>query len=311
MPRLTIFCYRKRPFRSKMDLAKIMAESLRSIFFGVCGVVTPVLLASSVMLRSEASTNLLANVRQLTFEGNRSGEGYFSPDGKALIFQSERETNNPFYQIYVLDLESGDTHRVSPGIGKTTCAFFRPGLDEVLFASTHLDPQAWAKQKAEFELRKTGKERRYSWDYDEEMEIFSAKRDGTDLRRLTDSPGYDAEAAYSPDGKKIVFCSLRAAYPAGKLNPDERKRLETDPAWFGDIYIMDADGSNQRRLTTSPGYDGGPFFSPDGTRIIWRRFDEKGITADVFTMKTEEMAETHLEELESLQKKYGMRLPGI
>src|SRR5438094_4148367 len=87
----------------------------------------------------------LAHTRQLIFEGRRSGEGYFSPDGKALIFQSEREAGNPFYQIYTLDLETGDTARISPGIGKTTCAFFRPGTDEVLFSSTHLDPDAVAK----------------------------------------------------------------------------------------------------------------------------------------------------------------------
>src|SRR5436190_4814156 len=87
-------------------------------------------------------SQFLTNVRQLIFEGKRSGEGYFSPDGKALIFQSEREAENPFYQIYILDLTSGETHRVSPGIGKTTCGFFRPGTDEVLFASTHLDLQA-------------------------------------------------------------------------------------------------------------------------------------------------------------------------
>src|SRR3989442_15737840 len=110
--------------------------------------------------------HFLSNVRQLTFEGRRSGEGYFSSDGKALIFQSEREPGNPFYQIYILDLDSGETHRVSPGIGKTTCAFFRPGTDEVLFASTHLDPEAKAKQKAELDFRAAGKERRYSWDYD-------------------------------------------------------------------------------------------------------------------------------------------------
>jgi Tol biopolymer transport system component len=75
----------------------------------------------------------LSSVRQLIFEGRRSGEGYFSPDGKALIFESEREPDNPFYQIYVLDLTSGDIHRVSLGTGKTTCGFFRPGKDEVLF----------------------------------------------------------------------------------------------------------------------------------------------------------------------------------
>src|SRR4051812_48401867 len=67
----------------------------------------------------------LTRTRQLTYDGKRSGEGYFSPDGKLLIFQSEREPENPFYQIYTLDLESGDTRRVSPGLGKTTCAFFR------------------------------------------------------------------------------------------------------------------------------------------------------------------------------------------
>src|SRR5712671_6270751 len=120
------------------------------------------LLAISARLAPTAdSTNearFLQNTRQLTFEGRRSGEGYFSPDGKSLIFQSEREGGNPFYQIYILDLESGDTHRVSPGTGKTTCAFFRPGTDEVLFASTHLDPQATAKQKAELEFRASGKE---------------------------------------------------------------------------------------------------------------------------------------------------------
>src|SRR3954466_1120350 len=96
-----------------------------------------------------AESQFLGNVRPLTFEGRRSGEGYFSPDGKSLIFQSEREPGNPFYQIYILDLEIGEASRVSPGIGKTTCAFFRPGSDEVLFASTHLDPDAVAKQKAE------------------------------------------------------------------------------------------------------------------------------------------------------------------
>src|SRR5262245_24403900 len=91
----------------------------------------------------------LANTRQLIFEGKRSGEGYFSPDGQALIFQSERQSDNPFYQIYILDLASGDIRRVSPGTGKTTCGFFRPGTEDVLFASSNLDPQARDKQKAE------------------------------------------------------------------------------------------------------------------------------------------------------------------
>src|SRR6478672_5741154 len=107
-----------------------------------------------------------SNARQLVFEGKRSGEGYFSPDGKKLIFQSEREPSNPFYQQYILDLESGETTRVSPGQGKTTCGFFQTGTDRVLFASTHTDAEAVAKQKAELEFRASGKQRRYSWDYD-------------------------------------------------------------------------------------------------------------------------------------------------
>ncbi len=232
-----------------------------------------------------AESHFLSNTRQLIFEGKRSGEGYFSPDGKALIFQSEREPENPFYQIYLLDLESGDSHRVSPGTGKTTCAFFRPGSDAVLFASTHLDPECGAKQKAELDFRASGKQRRYSWDYDEHMDIFTARRDGANIKRLTSTPGYDAEGDYSPDGQLIVFCSLRDAYPTNKLSGDDLKRLETDPSSFGEIYLMNADGTNPQRLTRSPGYDGGPFFSPDGQRILWRRFDEKGVNADVYTMK--------------------------
>src|SRR4051794_7501317 len=148
---------------------------------------------SALAAETNQESRFLSNTRQLTFEGRRSGEGYFSPDGKALIFQSERDPDNPFYQIFLLDLESGDTHRVSTGVGKTTCAFFRPASDEVLFASTHLDPNAHAKQKAELDFRASGKERRYSWDYDEQMDIFVARRDGSNVRRLTMSPGYDAE----------------------------------------------------------------------------------------------------------------------
>ena len=235
----------------------------------------------------DEESRFIANTRQLIFEGRRSGEGYFLPDGSKLIFQSEREEGNPFYQMYVLDLNTGDTTRVSPGTGKTTCGFFQPGTDRVLFASTHADPQAVEKQKAELEFRESGHERRYSWDYDDAFEIYSAKQDGTELVNLTHSPGYDAEGAFSPDGKQIIFCSLRAAFPLEKLSPEERTRYNKDASWFGDIYIMNADGSNVRRLTNAPGYDGGPFFSPNGQRVVWRHFEENGMIADIWTMKTD------------------------
>ncbi|MEI9895482.1 MAG: PA domain-containing protein [Chthoniobacter sp.] len=227
----------------------------------------------------------ITNARQLIFEGKRSGEGYFHPDGNLLIFQSEREEGNPFYQMYLLDLLSGETARVSPGTGKTTCGFFQPGTGRVMFASTHADPEAVAKQKAELDFRASGQQRRYSWDYDATMDIYSCNQDGTQLVNLTHSPGYDAEGAFSPDGKQIVFCSLRGAFPLEKLTPEQRARYEKDPAYFGDIYIMNADGTNVRQLTDAPGYDGGPFFSPDGSRIIWRHFAESGMVADVWTMK--------------------------
>ena len=96
---------------------------------------------------AEGEAQFLSRVRQLTLEGRRSGEGYYSPDGKNIIFQSEREKGNPFYQIYIMSLETGDVNRVSPGTGKTTCAFFRPGTQEVLFASSHVDPEAVKKQR--------------------------------------------------------------------------------------------------------------------------------------------------------------------
>lgn len=232
-------------------------------------------------------SDFLSRTRQLILEGRRSGEGYFSPDGTALIYQAEKDPENPFYQIHILDFETGESHQVSPGNGKTTCAFFRPGTAEVLFASTHHDPKSRQYQKDELERRTQGTQDKYSWDYDPEMDIFSCQRDGTQLRRLTQARGYDAEGSYSPDGKWIAFCSNRSAYPESALNEQDRKRLELDPSYFGDIYIMKADGTGVRQLTQSRGYDGGPFFSPDGNRIIWRRFTEDGHSADIYTMKTD------------------------
>jgi Tol biopolymer transport system component len=241
----------------------------------------------SVAATPEASEGtFLKNARQLTFSGKRAGEGYFSADGKQLIFQDERDADNPFYQIWILNLETGDSHRVTPGTGKTTCAYFHPSGERVMFASTHLDPDAVEKQQMEIQFRESGKQRRYSWDYDETYDIFAAHPDGSDITRLTDARGYDAEGSYSPDGNWIVFSSMRDAY-TGTLSKEDQERLDMDPSYFAEIYIMRADGSQQTRLTTEPGYDGGPFFTPNGERIVWRHFTTDGATADVFTMKTD------------------------
>jgi Tol biopolymer transport system component len=232
-----------------------------------------------------AERDFLTRIRRLTVEGRRAGEGYWSKDGRQLVFQSEREPGNPFYQIYLMDMASGDVTRISPGLGKTTCSFINPETGDVLFASTHHDSRSKQLQDEELAFRASGKERRYSWDYDPEMELYVRSARTGMLRRLTNTRGYDAEASYSPDGQWIAFSSTRDAYDR-PLSMVEQKQLETDPSYFAEIYIMraDADGSGPKRLTTVPGYDGGPFFSPDGKRIIWRRFDEAGLIADVRTM---------------------------
>ena len=226
---------------------------------------------------------LLNNIRQLTFDGKRAGEGYFSRDGKRMVFQSERDADNPFYQIYLMDLEFGDVNRISPGYGKTTCSWIHPTESRVLFASTHDDPDARAKQQAEIDFRASGQERRYAWDYDEHFELYSADFDGGNIKRLTNARGYDAEGSYSPDGQWIAFASNRASYTED-LSQHDAEMFKVDPAYMMDIYIMRADGSDVRQLTNVKGYDGGPFFSPDGKRITWRRFAENGLTAEIYTM---------------------------
>lgn len=199
----------------------------------------------------------LANIKQVTSGFVRAGEGYFSPDGKRIIFQAEeKDTGNPFYQIFVQDLETGSFRRISPGVGRTTCAYFRPDGKKVIFASSHEDPNAKKHQAEEYVRReedaRKGIRRRYSWDFDPHMKIYEANPDGTGLKCLTpDAKAYTAEGSYSADGTKIVFSSGNA----------------------GDVqlYVMNADGSGKRQLTNAPNcYNGGPFFSPDGKRVVFR-----------------------------------------
>jgi len=203
----------------------------------------------------------LQNIRQVTYGFYRAGEGYFRPDGKAIIFQAvpnlpasvflSAKPNQYEYQIFTCDLApDAKPLLVSTGLGACTCAFFHPDGKSIIFGSTHLNPSPRAPRTA---YSRSGS--RYRWSFPEGMDIFKADLDGKNLVRLTDADGYDAEGSYSPDGKQIVFTSFRDG--------------------DADIYIMDADGKNARRVVQSKGYDGGPFFSPDGKRIIYRS-DRKG-----------------------------------
>ncbi len=196
----------------------------------------------------------LTNIRQLTF-GRQNAEAYFSFSGDKLIFQSTnnwmkdtyaaamKPADQPLgcYQMYVMDLASDAIRMVSTGVGATTCGYFFPGDRRVLFSSTHLRaPNCPPKPK---------RDGAYRWALDD-YDLFSVRIDGQDPQRLTNTPGYDAEATVSPNGKTIVWTSLRD----GDLN----------------IYAMDLDGTHIRRLTEEVGYEGGPFFSPDSKRIVYR-----------------------------------------
>jgi len=226
----------------------------------------------------------IQNLKQLTDEG-QSGEGYFSPDGKRIIFQAIRG-EHPFYQIYIKDLASGEEKKVSTGKGRTTCAFFHPTENKIIYASSHLDPnrdaEADAEMKKILEARKNpGARRSYSWAFDPFMDIFELNLDTNELKALTKVPGYDAEGSYSSDGKQIVFTTCR-----------------NGPG--GDIYIMNADGSDVKQITNSPGYDGGPFFSPDNKRIIFRAEVRKRHYLQLFVINADGTGEWQLTDNDSV-----------
>ena len=222
---------------------------------------------------TEKESQHLANLKQVTSGLPRAGEGYYSPDGTSIIYQAY-PIGYPFYQIYVQKLGEREPRLVSTGRGRTTCAYFSPDGRSLLFASSHTDPHIDVTElKAREEAAKGGR-RRYQWDFDPHMDLYSVNFDGTGMKRITDTPGYDAEGSYSSDGKQIVFTSSR----------------DGDP----DIYIMDADGSNVRQITNQPGYDGGPFFSPDNKWIIFRSDRQKEHMLQLFMISVDGKTEVQL-----------------
>lgn len=241
---------------------------------------------SKEALFSDTRNTLVTNTKQITFVGPRSGEGYFSADGKKMIYQSEREAGNPFYQMFILDFDTGKSTRVSTGTGMTTCGWVHPKLNKVMWSSTHLDPKFKEKVQTEMTERAQPVKKRYSWSYDDQYDIFESDLNGHKIKRLTKELGYDAEGSYSPDGKSIAFASNRSQYTK-EYSAEEKKLIERDASYAMDIYIMNADGTNVRRLTNTKGYDGGPFFSADGQKITWRRFTPDGSRAEIYTMNTD------------------------
>jgi Tol biopolymer transport system component len=182
----------------------------------------------------------LRNVRQLTFEGENA-EAYFSFDGTKLIYQrTPREGGCD--QIYTLDLQTGEQQMVSTGDGRTTCSYFYPGGEKIVYASTHLESEMCPAPP--------DMSQGYVWAVYPSYDLFMADADGSNLVRLTETDGYDAEATISPTGDRMIFTSMRD----GDL----------------DLYSMDLDGSDVQRITDRPGYDGGAFYSPDGSKIVWR-----------------------------------------
>jgi len=187
----------------------------------------------------------LENITRLTTEGD-GGEPYFSFDGSRIIFQAKRD-GRKFDQIFIMNADGSGQHMVSTGKGRTTCSYFFPDGKTFLYASTHGRP---ADQPEPEPPQGYGKGGRYEWPFDPAYDIYVADLSGKILRKLVDSPGYDAEATISPRGDRIVFTSDRD----GDL----------------EIYSMNLDGTDLKRLTHEKGYDGGAFFSPDGSRIIYR-----------------------------------------
>lgn len=194
------------------------------------------------------------NIRQLTFGGDNA-EAYFSFDGKYIIFQRTNPKEGIYCdQEFIGKLPEGNEPfsytRVSNGKGRTTCGFFMKDGKHIIYASTHLGADTCPPTP---DRKKYGN--KYIWPIYASFDIFMADTDGKNIRRLTHSPGYDAEGTLSPDGKKMVFTSVRD----GDL----------------ELYIMDLATRKVTRITNHLGYDGGAWFSPDGKKLIWRASSPK------------------------------------
>lgn len=233
----------------------------------VCAFCFSVQVNATEVFNSSLESPTLKNVQQLTFPSmgfEKAGEAYFSPDGNSIVFQAVPEGQQQ-YQIYTMRLDEGIPRMVSTGSGACTCAYFRPDGKKIIFASSHSDPFLNRDQSVPG-YKREGKD--YAWAFTPYMNIYEANPDGSALRPLTQGPAYSAECAYSSDGSRIVFASNRL----GSMN----------------IFTMNSEGGDIQAVTnTTRGYNGGPFFSPDGKKIIFRADYDKAHYLQVYSINTD------------------------
>jgi TolB protein len=208
---------------------------------------------SPISIPSEAGEIHLRNISQLT-NGGENAEAYFSHDGRRLIFQSTRD-GRACDQQYVMNADGSDVRRVSNGLGKTTCGYFMSGDRRIFYASSDASEKECPPRP--------DASKGYVWRLDP-FDIYTARQDGSNRKRLTRFGVYTAEGVLSSDGKKIVFTSLKG----GDL----------------DIYVMNTDGTHVVQLTRQVGYDGGAWWSPDGKQIVYRAYHPH-TNADVASYK--------------------------
>jgi TolB protein len=192
-----------------------------------------------------AQSSYLGELRKLT-NGGENAEAYWAPDGKRIIFQS---TRSPYGcdQIFIMNADGSNQHLVSTGKGRTTCGYFLPDNKHIVYASTHLAGDACPAPP--------DRSKGYVWGIFPGYDIFLATDDGKIEKRLTDTPGYDAEATINFKSGQIVYTSLAS----GDL----------------ELWTMRPDGSQKKQLTKTTGYDGGPVFSHDGKKLVWRAHHPK------------------------------------
>jgi TolB protein len=262
----------------------------------------------------------LKNIRQLTF-GGENAEAYLSPDEKYITFQARGIYSNSCDQIYMMPLTGGHAKRISSGVGRTTCSYFLPSGDKILYSSTlgmynsACPPEPDMSQgyvwpiyraydiyvadtngklvsrltddtlyyDAESTISPKGDRIVFTSTRSGNIDIFSMKLDGTDVKQLTHEEGYNGGAWYSKDGSEIVY---RASRPLGDELTEFRDLLKkglVKPHQL-EIYMMNADGSNQRKVTNLGGASFSPYFMPDGKRIIFSSnyLDPNGRTFDLF-----------------------------